>query len=59
VLNQDSTRGIRALAEGVITEFVSVLKSYHCHRVIGDHYGGEFPREQFRNRSTTDQTIRS
>ena len=45
--------------EGVITEFVSVQKSYHCHRVTGDHYGGEFPREQFRKRNTTDQTIRS
>src|SRR6266511_315596 len=34
--------------ENVIAEFVSVLKSYHCHKVTGDRYGGEFPREQFR-----------
>ena len=36
--------------EVVIAEFVSVLNSYHCHRVTGDRYGGEFPREQFRKR---------
>jgi hypothetical protein len=36
--------------EVVIDDFVSVVKSYHCHRVTGDRYGGEFPREQFRKR---------
>jgi len=39
--------------ETVIAEFVSVLKSYHCHKVTGDRYGGEFPREQFRKRGIT------
>jgi hypothetical protein len=39
--------------EGVIAEFVSVLKSYYCHKVTGDRYGGEFPREQFRKRGIT------
>jgi hypothetical protein len=39
--------------ESVIAEFVSVLKSYHCHKVTGDRYGGEFPREQFRKRGIT------
>lgn len=39
--------------ENVIDQFVSVLKSYRCHRVIGDRYGGEFPREQFRKRGIT------
>ena len=39
--------------ENVIAEFVDVLKSYRCHRVIGDRYGGEFPREQFRKRGIT------
>jgi hypothetical protein len=39
--------------ENVIAEFVSVLKSYHCHKVTGDRYGGEFPREQFRKRGIT------
>ena len=36
--------------ENVIADFVDVLKSYRCHRVIGDRYGGEFPHEQFRKR---------
>jgi hypothetical protein len=36
--------------EQVIVEFVSVLKSYRCHRVSGDRFGGEFPREQFNKR---------
>jgi hypothetical protein len=39
--------------ENVIAEFVSVLRSYHCHKVTGDRYGGEFPREQFRKRGIT------
>ena len=39
--------------ENVIAEFVSVLKSYHCHKDTGDRYGGEFPREQFRKRGIT------
>jgi hypothetical protein len=39
--------------ENVIAEFVGVLKSYHCHKVTGDRYGGEFPREQFRKRGIT------
>ena len=34
--------------EGVIAEFADTLKSYRITRVIGDRYGGEFPREQFR-----------
>jgi hypothetical protein len=34
--------------EAVITEFADVLKTYRVIKVIGDRYGGEFPREQFR-----------
>ena len=34
--------------EAVITEFADVLKTYRVSRVVGDRYGGEFPREQFR-----------
>jgi hypothetical protein len=34
--------------EAVIAEFADLLKSYGITRVIGDRYGGEFPREQFR-----------
>jgi hypothetical protein len=37
----------------VIAEFVPLLRSYRCHRVTGDRYGGEFPREQFRKRGIT------
>jgi hypothetical protein len=36
--------------EQVIIDFVSVLKSYRCHCVTGDRFGGEFPREQFNKR---------
>ena len=34
--------------EGVITEFAELLKTYRITRVVGDRYGGEFPREIFR-----------
>jgi len=33
--------------EAVITEFADLLRVYRITRVIGDRYGGEFPREQF------------
>lgn len=34
--------------EAVVAEFAVLLKTYRVHRVIGDRYGGEWPREQFR-----------
>ena len=34
--------------EAVITEFADLLKTYRITKVIGDRYGGEFPREIFR-----------
>ena len=34
--------------EQVVAEFVETLKAYRVHRVTGDRYGGEWPREQFR-----------
>ena len=34
--------------ESVVTEFVTLLKQYGVHSVVGDRYGGEWPREQFR-----------
>jgi hypothetical protein len=34
--------------ESVVDEFVTVLLSYHCHKVCGDRYAGEWPRERFR-----------
>jgi hypothetical protein len=39
--------------EQVIAEFAAVVRSYRCHKVVGDRYGGEFPREQFRKRGIT------
>ena len=38
------------LPEAVIAEYAAVLKSYRCSKVVGDRYGGEFPREQFQKR---------
>lgn len=35
--------------EQVVTEFTETLKAYRVDRVVGDRYGGEWPREQFRN----------
>jgi len=34
--------------DSVVTEFSTTLKSYGITRVRGDHYGGEWPRERFR-----------
>jgi hypothetical protein len=51
----DAVREVRPplSPEAVIAEFVPLLRSYRCHRVTGDRYGGEFPREQFRKRGIT------
>jgi hypothetical protein len=35
--------------KAVVAEFSETLKSYRVTKVIGDKYGGEWPREQFRN----------
>jgi hypothetical protein len=35
--------------EAVVEEFAGVLRSYRITKVYGDRYGGEFPRELFRN----------
>jgi len=34
--------------EAVVEEFSLLLKDYGVHRVSGDRYGGEWPRERFR-----------
>jgi hypothetical protein len=39
--------------EAVINEFSILLGTYDVSKVIGDHYGGEFPRELFRRRGIT------
>jgi hypothetical protein len=33
----------------VVKDFTSLLKRYRIHEVTGDRYGGDWPREQFRN----------
>jgi hypothetical protein len=33
--------------EQVAAEFAGTLKAYGVHRVVGDHYAGAWPREQF------------
>jgi hypothetical protein len=35
--------------EAVVEEFAILLRSYHIAEVVGDKYGGEWPREQFSN----------
>ena len=34
--------------EEVVATFAQTLKAYHCSKVTGDRYGGEWPRERFR-----------
>ncbi|THD46589.1 MAG: hypothetical protein E8A46_26395 [Bradyrhizobium sp.] len=34
--------------ESVVGEFAALLKTYRISKVTGDHYAGEWPREQFR-----------
>jgi hypothetical protein len=35
--------------EQVVQEYSALLDRYRVHGVTGDRYGGEWPREQFRN----------
>jgi hypothetical protein len=34
--------------DGVVEEFADALKSYGISKVVGDRYGGEWPRERFK-----------
>jgi hypothetical protein len=34
--------------DAVVAEFAQVLKSYRLHRITGDRYAGEWPRERFK-----------
>ena len=34
--------------DGVVKEFADTLRSYGVSKVVGDRYGGEWPRERFR-----------
>jgi hypothetical protein len=39
--------------ESVVEEFAYTLRQYKISKVVGDRYGGEWPREQFRKRGIT------
>jgi hypothetical protein len=41
--------------DSVAREFAEVLKSYRVHQVVGDRFGGEFPRSRFREYGITYQ----
>lgn len=34
--------------DAVTREFAELLRTYHVHKITGDHYGGEWPKERFR-----------
>jgi hypothetical protein len=34
--------------ESVVSEYADIITAYHCRKVFGDRYAGEWPREQFR-----------
>ena len=53
----DATREVRPpfSPEAVIDDFAILLKTYRVHKVTGDRYAGEFPRELFRKRGITYQ----
>jgi hypothetical protein len=42
--------------DAAVDEFVALLKSYHVHNVMGDHWGGEFVRERFSKRGVRYET---
>jgi hypothetical protein len=46
----DAVREIKApfSPTNVVSEFAALLRTYGVTRVVGDHYAGEWPREQFR-----------
>ena len=39
--------------EQVVADFAMFLRRYGCSSVTGDHFGGEWPREQFRKHGIT------
>jgi hypothetical protein len=42
--------------EVVVKDFAKVLREYRVARVVGDRYGGEWPREQFKKRGIIYET---
>lgn len=53
VLDCTITRQPPFSPEQVVADFTVFLKRYRCTRVTGDHFGGEWPREQFRKQGIT------
>ncbi len=45
--------------ESVVDEFSGLLKSYGLHKVTGDRYPGEWPRERFREQGITYESVRA
>jgi hypothetical protein len=39
--------------EAVCSEFADTMRRYRISRVVGDHYAGEWPRQQFRKHGVT------
>ena len=39
--------------EAVVIEFAELLRAYRITKVVGDRYGGEWPRERFRERGVS------
>lgn len=40
----------------VVATFCETVRAYRCTEVVGDHYGGEWPREHFRARGVSYRT---
>jgi hypothetical protein len=45
----DAVREVKApfVPAQVVAEFSDLLKRYHCHGIVGDKYGGEWPTQAF------------
>ena len=53
VLDATVTRKSPFSPEQVVGDFATALKRYRCAAVTGDHFGGDWPREQFRKHGIT------
>ena len=43
--------------DNVTSDFCHLLKTYRVHKVQGDRYGGEWPRERFKRHGVTYETV--
>jgi hypothetical protein len=51
LIDQGPRTGKTFSPESAIQKFCDVLKLYRVHKVVGDRYAGEWPREQFKKLS--------